>query len=69
MPPADWKWIAVPGPCTDGWMALENEGERLALVQPYQGRAVVVLYNGPHPWKQINADAATVKLGRRYAER
>lgn len=48
---------------------MEHEGECLALIQPYEGKAVVILYNGPHPWKQINAPAATVAQGKKYAER
>jgi hypothetical protein len=63
------EWRSLEGPCTRGWWALEHERERMALVQPYQGQAVVVLYNGPHPWKQINAPAATVAQGKKFAER
>ena len=63
------EWKPVPGAYTDGWQALEHDGERLALVQPWEGRASIVLYNGPHPWKQKRVEAASVRQALRFAER
>lgn len=61
--------MLVPGAHIDGWQSLEHEGERLALVQPYDRRASIVLYCGPQPWKQKRVEAASVRQALRFAER
>lgn len=63
------EWRSIDSPSTPGWGALEHEGERLALVQPFAGRAAIVLYNGPQPWKQRQESAASIGQGKRFAER
>lgn len=31
-------WVDIDSPVTNGWWAVERDGERLALLQPFQGR-------------------------------
>ncbi len=37
-------WVDIDGPVTRGRWAVERNGERLALLQPFQGRIATVFY-------------------------
>jgi hypothetical protein len=62
-------WRSLEGPCTRDWWAYERGGERLALVQPFDGGASVRFYLGDHPWEQREVRAASVRQGKRFAAR
>lgn len=59
----------MDGPSTRGWWSLEEGREFLALVQPYGDEVSIVLYNGPHPWKQKRVSAPSVRQAKKFAER
>lgn len=62
-------WQSLDGPYTRGWWALQAGTERLALVQPFDDRALVIFYLGNQPWNQRRESAASIQQGRRFAER
>lgn len=68
MPP-NLIWHDLNGPYTRDWWALHAGSERLALVQPFNGRASLIFYIGIQPWKQKQVSAGSVRQARRFAER
>ena len=65
----DLTWHDLNGHYTPDWWALHAGTERLALVQPFDGRASIVFYIGNQPWKQKQVTAGSVRQGKRFAER
>jgi len=37
-------WVDIDSPVTRGWWAVERDGERLALLQPFKGRIAMLSY-------------------------
>jgi len=63
------RWIDLDSPVTRGWWALDRNGERLALLQPFAGRVSIVFYLGAQPWSQKRGEAGTIVQAKRFAER
>jgi hypothetical protein len=67
--PADCRWTDLDSPVTRGWWALELAGERLALLQPFDGRVSIVFYLSAQPWAQKQGSAGTMGQAKRFTER
>jgi hypothetical protein len=66
---SELTWHDLNGHYTPNWWALHAGAERLALVQPWEGRASIVFYIGNQPWRQKRVDAASIRQARRFSER
>lgn len=69
MLPPDCFWHDVDGPITAGWWAMERGGERLALLQPFQGHISVRFYLSEHPWHYKDVTVPRIGQAKRFAER
>jgi hypothetical protein len=63
------EWRSLDTPSSRDWWALEERGERLALLQPFEGRISIRFYTGIEPWKTKDVSAATMDQAKRYAWR
>jgi hypothetical protein len=66
---SEFRWVDLDPPVSRGWWALKRAGERLALLQSFNGRVSIVLYLGAQPWSQKQGEAGTIAQAKRFAER